>query len=1057
MKPSNALAIWLGVSVALVLSTLGLNVLIRFADAGNLWLMAIPVVLSGLFLLYLLWRQHVAELLGTPSTVHRMAGTYSARRLVARGICLIAAATLLVFAAARPQWGEQVREVRRKGIDIVFALDISRSMLATDVAPSRLDAAVAEMERLMQRLEGDRVGLVVFAGIAFVQSPLTSDYGAIRLYLDRLDPEDLPVQGTAIGRALFESRQLLTGGEENEDFERSDTQLIVVFTDGEDHETEPVREAAEAYAQGIHVYTVGVGTADGSRIPIRNPDGSIARYFEDRQGNVVVTRLEEGQVREIATTGGGDYVRFSTEGAAAEMLNDAISEYDEASLSSALRQQYQDRFLVFLIPGLFFLLFGAWIGPRTTRRPLVMPASMLSVFLLFASGCGDSLMRPDPRVESAMELVAEGSAEPALEMIERARPEARDQAEFYYDRGLIHEVTESWRNAQDDFIKSLNADEVTEQVSAFVALGNSLLAQELYETAIERYRRALSLDPTHEGARRNMEIALMRLYPPCTSLDDEYEDNEGSDFAADLPASVYRGEHMPPGVQATPGMEEEAPTLVACGLDADWYAIPVLGGATLDVEVEFERLRDDTGHAPPPGIIEPTAVRIALIDVDGVTPIAVDQGLEEATMVDARTVERALTEIPISPTVEQGLAYLKVEVDAPLEYEYSIEITFTPPCYALEDEFESNDRRQHASSVENGRHQLRICESNADWFTGRAEVGGSLFVDVTPVQQDDGTQGLIDVGWFEGMNPVPAEQLRLTDRLAEFSARDVLVPSEFSWSVESAAGTEGGYAMDMYAYGPCPDNDRYEPNDTNQQAHAIDMQQDPPPLRHLRLCAGDQDWFAVPLPPVEEEDREEDYRSFSAMAEIPELTRDIWVAVYDPQTGQQLAVSQPVEMAPQASFAGSDPPASGVVAYTRLPWETQQVVIVVVGQDEGFYHLSFPLTEEQQQQQQEQQQQEQEESEDSESEESEDSESEQQEPQEPEEQEGEEEAEPEPEESSEEEEGEQPEPTPEEETEEEQEREMLLQMLNNLEPEDVNLPLQQALEAARPSGLQNEW
>jgi hypothetical protein len=550
-----------------------------------------------------------------------------------------------------------------------------------------------------------------------------------------------------------------------------------------------------------------------------------------------------------------------------------------------------------------------------------------------------------------------------------------------------------------------------------------------------------------------MEIALMRLYTPCGSLDDEFEDNDSSAFAADLPASVYQGEHMPPGVQATPGMEEETPTLVACGTDADWFAIPVLGGTTLDIEVEFERLRDDNGHAPPPGVIEPMAVRITLIDVDGVTPLAVDHGLVEDTLVDARSLERMLTEVQISPTVEQGLAYLKVEVDAPLEYEYSVEVTFTPPCYALEDEFESNDRRPHARSVEDGRHQLRICESNADWFNGRADVGGSLFVDVTPVQQDDRTQGLIDVSWFEAMNEAPSERLRLTDRLAEFSARDVLEPSEFTWSVESAAGTEGGYAMDMYAYGPCPDNDRYEPNDTNQQAHAIDMQQDPPPLRHLRLCAGDQDWFTVPLPPVEEEDREDDYRSFSAMAEIPELTRDIWVAVYDPQTGQQLAVSQAVAMAPQASFAGSDPPASGVMAYTRLPWETQQVVVVVVGADEGFYHLSFPLTQEQQEQQQQQEQEESDEAEESEeSEDSEESESEEQDPQDEPEEESEEEAEPEPSEEEEE-----SEPTPEEQTQEEQEREMLLQMLNNLEPEDVNLPLQQALEAARPSGLQNEW
>ena len=687
------------------------------------------------------------------------------------------------------------------------------------------------------------------------------------------------------------------------------------------------------------------------------------------------------------------------------------------------------------------------LSERSRTRSLV--SGMALVLMVCASGCADGLMREDPRVERAMRTLEEGDPEAALEALERVPAEAEDRPELHYDRGLVHEALEAPRAAQDSFVRSLNVERTDRQVSALVALGNTLMAQELYETAIERYRRALVLDPAHDGARRNLEIALLRLYPPCAQLDDEFEDNEGPDTAASLDPTVFQGEYMPPGVQQSTDAEYEPPSLVACGGDADWWAIPVVGGSTLDVEVGFHRLRDDTGHQPPPESIPPTQVRVALIDVDGETVLAVDQGLadlQEGETVDAAQVDRALAEVEISPTVDaDGIVFLLVEVDGDLEYEYEVEVTLTPPCWALEDSYESNDRRDHAAELtDDGPYDARICATNDDWYARSLDAGDSFFVDVTPAQQDDGEPGATDVRYYTAPG-APARESRLTEFSDEFGLFDVPAPLEAAVAVSSVDETEGNYRLSAYHYGPCPDNDRFEPNDDPGTAHQVDEQQEAPPFRHLRLCEEDADWFLVPLPPVEEEERDnEEFRPFSALAEANGGPAMLQVAVYDAGTRRRVAVSSPVEQAGPESFVGESPE-TGAVAYARLPWETEAVYVLVYGTP-TFYHLSFPHTEEQQQEQQQQQQEEQEQQDPSEqSEESEETEGGEEQPQD-------QESEQDPTEQEEAEADAEPEPT-----DEEEQRELLMQLLDSLESEDVNLPLQQALEAAPQTTMRNEW
>lgn len=219
----------------------------HFARPDNLYLLLLlaPMVLA--LIGYFWWKRRLRDKIGHSHLIQAMAARHSNRRQVARGVLVIVAVALLCVAAAQPQWGQDDRTIKRFGVDLVFALDLSNSMRAQDIPPSRLQAAKDEIETTLQTLSGDRVGLVVFTAISFAQSPLTTDYGAIRFYLDKLEAGQMPIGGTSVGQALLDSAELLTGKtlngqiEESEEADESDddrakNQVIVLITDGEDHE-----------------------------------------------------------------------------------------------------------------------------------------------------------------------------------------------------------------------------------------------------------------------------------------------------------------------------------------------------------------------------------------------------------------------------------------------------------------------------------------------------------------------------------------------------------------------------------------------------------------------------------------------------------------------------------------------------------------------------------------------------------------------------------------------------------------------------------------------------
>ncbi len=340
------------------------------------------LVALALLLLGHLWRwwsraRRMREV-GDPGLMGAMAASSSLPAQVGKVALVISALVCIVLAVARPQLGGAEIRSEKRGIDLVLALDVSRSMAAQDVRPSRLKAARLAIEAALPKLAGSRLGLVPFSGVAFPQCPLTSDQAALRVYLQDLEPGQLPVGGTAVGRALAEASELLTGrrklaeaarmGLQLEPLRRARTQAILLVTDGEDHQSDPLAAAEEAAKDGIRIFTVGMGTVSGEPLPLYNEDGSLQGYQRDREGKVVYSRLDEATLRQIAEKSGGAYLPFEGGRPFAERLADLIGSLEQESLGEGVRRHMDERYAYPLALALLLLALELLLGDRRKER-----------------------------------------------------------------------------------------------------------------------------------------------------------------------------------------------------------------------------------------------------------------------------------------------------------------------------------------------------------------------------------------------------------------------------------------------------------------------------------------------------------------------------------------------------------------------------------------------------------------------------------------------------------------------------------------------------------------
>ncbi len=330
-----------------------------FRFASPEWLLAlllVPLLAAG-YRAGAWHRKRVLERFGDPELVAKLTASVSRRARIVKAALVLAAVAFLALAMARPQFGTRVETVRRQGQDIMVAVDLSTSMLAEDVSPNRLDRARLTILRLIRSLDGDRIGLVAFAGDAFVQSPLTVDYAAAAMFLNAMDTEMMPIQGTDLGEALRMSLDALDQGARED-------RVVVLVTDGEDHEGGVEEQVQRAAENGVTIHTVGIGSTEGVPIPESGSPGGPRSFKRDDAGNVVTTRLDDATLRHIAEATGGRYVRVAAGVTGFEDLMDEIASGDGEELEAREITQYEEQYQIFLALALALLFAEASIPER---------------------------------------------------------------------------------------------------------------------------------------------------------------------------------------------------------------------------------------------------------------------------------------------------------------------------------------------------------------------------------------------------------------------------------------------------------------------------------------------------------------------------------------------------------------------------------------------------------------------------------------------------------------------------------------------------------------------
>lgn len=328
----------------------------RFEHNTLLWWMLCIPALVVIYFLYLHNRKKKLKRLFDANLQHVIIPDVSKSKRLLKLLLFLIAGIFVILGMANLQTGSKMKEVKREGADIILCLDVSNSMLAEDLSPNRLERAKQAIEKMIDKLEGDRIGLIVFAGEAYVQLPITTDYGAAKLFLNGIRPNMIAVQGTAIGAAIEKATESF-GSDEGKN------RAIVVITDGENHEDDALKATEEAAKNGIVVHTIGIGSESG--VPIPNyQNGVPAGYKTDAQGNTVITKLNQDLLKLIAADGNGVYVKASNSDLGLNAVLDKISELDKKEIESKMYSDYEDQFQWFFAMALFILIIETLINEK---------------------------------------------------------------------------------------------------------------------------------------------------------------------------------------------------------------------------------------------------------------------------------------------------------------------------------------------------------------------------------------------------------------------------------------------------------------------------------------------------------------------------------------------------------------------------------------------------------------------------------------------------------------------------------------------------------------------
>jgi Ca-activated chloride channel family protein len=429
--------------------------------------------------------------------LHKIAPSISFKRQSVKACLIILAVLFLILSLTEPKWGFHWEELKRKGVDIIVAIDVSKSMLAQDIKPNRLERAKRKIYDLIDILEGDRIGLVIFAGTSFLQCPLTLDYKACMIFLDSISVDLIPIGGTAIGDAINTCVKGLDASPE-------ESKAIILITDGEDTTGDPIKAAKQAKEKGVKVFPLGIGKPEGAPVPDMEKGG----FKKDSKGDLVLSRLGEDALNNIAIETGGIYVRSVTGDIdLKEIYLKNIKKMEQKELKSTRKKHWEERFQWPLGIAILFLLFEAFIRER---KKII---SILIFIVLFGFSPEMCMAKSlNKKIKEGEKNYNEEKYKEALDSFTEVQIEKPDESKLKYNIGNSHYMVKNYAEALKNYmdVVSTTKDDSLKEKTLY-NLGNCFYRQGKLNNSIDYYKKALELDPNDSDAKHNLEFVLEEL------------------------------------------------------------------------------------------------------------------------------------------------------------------------------------------------------------------------------------------------------------------------------------------------------------------------------------------------------------------------------------------------------------------------------------------------------------------------------------------------------------------------------------------------------------------
>ena len=489
--------------------------MIHFAQVQYLLLiLLIPFLFAG-YALFRKERNKKIARLGNPGILAALMPARSRIKGWVRISFFSVAWFFFAIGLARPQIGAVIKENNRKGAEIMIALDVSNSMLAQDYYPNRLERAKLAISRLVDKLQGDRIGLIVFAGQSFVQLPITTDYVSAKIFLNTIGTGSVPVQGTALGEAINTAIKSFSSDAQMQ----QDNKAIILITDGENHEDDAVAAARNAAELGIKVFCIGVGSPEGKPIPY----GENGDLMKDKDGNIVVTKLNEKILEEVASAGKGAYIRAGNTEFGLNPVIDELKQLQQQQFKSVVFEEYEEQYMYFFGIALFFLLLELLVGNRRLGKTIFV------ILLLFGATAGDAYAQTDRKeVRKGNRFFKEGNYREAE--VEYRKAIIKDSLSVAGNYNLANTLMMANDTANAELIYAKLGDTISKMQQDidwakgsvkvgkntlpsdyYHNLGNSYLSQKKYKEAVDAYKNALKRNPGDWQTRENYIYAKKKL------------------------------------------------------------------------------------------------------------------------------------------------------------------------------------------------------------------------------------------------------------------------------------------------------------------------------------------------------------------------------------------------------------------------------------------------------------------------------------------------------------------------------------------------------------------